>query len=167
MINLKENYKIYIWTIVAALALSIFLPIVKGILEGEKGRVQKFVLQGKRALEKQDILACIGMISDDYKDKYANDKQTLIYLTRETFRYYQELFIQIDKMDIKLEQDKLNASIEIEGIIFGLNKGGQKEFILEKEQGKLMLKLIKQDKRWQLLEIKDFKPITLMGQGII
>lgn len=166
MISVKENYKILVWTIVGALAFCILLPIVKGILEGEKGKVGKFVLQGKRALERQDILACIGMISDDYQDKYANDKQTLIYLTRETFRYYKELFVQIDKMDIELDKDKIQASVRIEGIIIGLNKKGEKENILEKEEGRLNLKLIKQDKAWQLLEIESFQPTVIMNKNI-
>lgn len=166
MIELRGNYKIYLWAITGALILFILLPVVKGILEGEKGKVCKFVLQGKRALERQDILACIGMISDDYQDKYANDKQTLIYLTRETFRYYKELFVQIDKMDIKLDEDKLHASVEIKGMITGLNKKGEKENILEKEEGKLNLKLIKQDKAWQLLEIESFQPTVIMNKNI-
>ncbi len=167
MINNKGNLKIYFLSFCAILAIFILISIISNVLPGEKGRVRKFILKGKRAVESQSLLTCVEMISDDYKDKYSNDKQTLIYLTREIFRYYKELFIQIDKMDVKLDEDKLHASVELEGMIIGLNKKGEKENILEKEHGKLKLKLIKQDKRWQLLEVEDFQTTTLMGKNII
>jgi hypothetical protein len=160
------NYKRYLWAFGVALSLTIAFSIIQNILAGEKGRVRKFILQAKQIVERQDLLACIGIISDDYKDKYSNDKQSLIYFTRETFRYYKQILVQIDKMDIELTDDKKQAIVSIDGLVLGVNKSDKQETILEKEQGKLKIKLTKEEGRWLLLEVESFESLTIMGQNI-
>lgn len=164
--NLRQNYKFYIGVVSIGLAYAILFPIVRDIIAGEKGKVRKFVTHIERAVENEDMFACIGAISDDYRDKFGNDKQTLIYLARETFRYYKNIFVQIDKMDIILSEDKKEAGVRVSGLILGLNNSGNKEIILEKEQGELKIKLIKKENRWQLLEVESFQPLSIMGKGI-
>jgi len=128
--------------------------------------VRRFILKGKRAVETENIFTCADMISADYYDKYGNDAQTLIYIIRQNFRYYKEIFVQIDNIDIELNDDRNEASVEIEGEVVGLNKKEEREKILEREKGTLKIRLIKEEKKWKILEVESFEPTTIMGQNI-
>lgn len=155
-----------LWATLIAVSFLIVFNLAQNVFGGEKLRVRKFILRGQHAIESQSILTCIGMISDDYKDRYGNDKQSLIYFTRETFRYYKQILIKIDKLDIELSNDKKQATVIIDGMILGVNNSDKQEMILEKEQGKLKVKLIKEESRWLLLETESFEPLNIMGQNI-
>lgn len=166
MLNLRQNSRFYIGVVVLALIYCIVFPIVRDILAGEKGRVRKFILKAKQVVEEQDILACVNMISDDYKDKYGNDKQTLIFQTREAFRYYKDLSVDINKINIDLKEGDKEAYVVISGVVIGLTDSGTREMIFEKEHGELKIRLIKKGNLWQLLEIESFEPMTVMGKGV-
>lgn len=166
MINLKEKYKIYIWTIIVSTVLFIFYAWFQDIFSGEQGRVRKFILRGKKAVETKNILSCADMISTDYRDKYGNDRQSLIYFTKEIFSYYRKIIVHIEDMQIGLDDSKTGACVEIVALVIGQTQQNDAEKILEGEQGRFKIKLVKENKRWQLLELEFFEPITIMGQNI-
>jgi len=166
LINLKENYKVYIWCTLVALVFCIFFVWFQDILSGEQGRVRKFILQGKRAVESKDIFTCANMISKAYQDKYGNDRQSLIYAAREFFDYYRRIFVNIESMEIKLDNAKMQASIEVVALVVGQTQANNAEKILEGEKGRFRIKLVKEDRIWHLLELEFFEPITIMGQNI-
>lgn len=161
--NFKEKYKIYIWLILGVLIFFIFL----NFFSGEKARVRRFILQGKKAVESKNILTCANMISKDYQDKYGNDKQGLIYIAKEVFGYYKSIFVHVDEMEIELDDSKKEADVEIVALVEGLTQKNNAEKILEGEKGRFKVRLIKEDRRWQVLELEFFEaPITIMGQSI-
>lgn len=166
MLNLKQNSKFYIGAVIVALVYCILFPIVSDILAGEGGKVRKIVMQAKKAVEDEDMLTCISLISDDYKDKYGNDKQSLVYLAREAFRYYDELFVQIETLKINLSEDKKEANIQISGVILGLKNEVKKEMVFEKEKGEIEIRLMKKDSGWQVIEIESFEPLDVIDKGI-
>lgn len=156
----------YFWPIVWAIIIFAGYHFLQGVFVTEKGRVRNFILQGKRAVESKNIFACAAMISVEYRDKYGNDRGSLIYITRQAFDYYESFFINIESMDIALEEDKKRADVFIVALVLGQTQNNNSERILEGEKGKFRVRLIKEAKKWRLLEVEFFGPVTLMGQNI-
>lgn len=166
MINLKEKYKIYVFSALVALVFCIIFIWFQDIFSGEQGRLRKFILQGKKAVVSKNIFTCADMISISYHDKYGNDRQSLIYATKEFFGYYKKILINIESMDIKLDDSKTQASIEITALVVGQNNQNNMEKILEGERSRFRVKLVKEEKKWHLLELEFFESISIMGQNI-
>ena len=160
------KYKTYIWVILGALFLFILFNLFQEIISGERGRVRRFILQGKKAVETKNILACTEMISPDYHDKYGNDRQSLIYTAREVFGYYADIFVHIENIDIKLDDSKTEADVEVVALVVGRAQNNNTEKMFEGEKGRVKVRLVKKDKKWRLLELEFFEPITIMGQNI-
>jgi len=167
LFNLRENYRFYIGIIIGAAVISIAFFWLRDVLAGEEGRVGKFILQGKRAVEARDILACANMISQTYHDKYGNDRSSMIYAAKEFFHYYSKVFINIEKMNIKMDNTKTRADVEIMVLMIGQTQENSTEKILEGEKGRGRIRLIKEENKWKLAEIDFYEQITIMGQNII
>lgn len=166
MINFKQGLKIYIWSVIAATVLFISYSWIQDILAGEEGRVKKFIMQGAKAVGEKNLLTCSNMVSNNYHDKYGNDHQSLIYFTREFFLYYKDVLVHIESMDIKLDESKTQAGVELVALVIGKTKSDTQDKILEGQKGRFRLKLIKEEKKWRLLELEFFEPINIMGQNI-
>lgn len=164
---MSVRYRTYILAWLGAVAVFILFGLFKDILSGEEGRVRRFIMQGKRAVETKNIFACANLISTNYQDKYGNDRQSLIYAVREFFSYYSNIFISIEKIDIKLDDSKKRADVTLTALVVGQVKEKVKERILEGEKGRVEVILIKEDKNWQLLGLEFFQAVTIMGQQII
>ncbi|MBM3254941.1 MAG: hypothetical protein FJZ08_01390 [Candidatus Omnitrophica bacterium] len=150
----------------SVLASAILYLWVNFLFSSEEGRIRSFILEGKRSAESKNILSCASMISRDYSDKYNNDRQTLIYIAREAFAYYKAIIIGIDKMDIRIDDSKVKATVEIVAMALCQSKDNKSEKIFEGEKGRFRVKLIKEKGKWQLLELELLERMTIMGQVI-
>lgn len=166
MIDLREKLRIFAWASLIGVGIFIAYNFVSGIISGEEGKIRKFILRGKGAVEEKNIFKVSDMISANYQDKYGNARSSFIYAAREFFAYYKSILINIEKIEVKFEESKDKASAEITALVIGQPKEGLVEKILEGEKGKFRLKLIKEEKQWQLLELEFFEPIHIMGQGL-
>ena len=165
MINFKEKYKI---VLLSAVGMIIFLAVfgfVKDTLSGEEGRIKKFILHSKKVIESRNTLACGNIISGDYSDKHGNTRESLLYTAREMFRYYDDMFVSIEKVDITLDDAKQKADVELTALVVSQTKD-KEERILEGEKGKFRIRLIKEEDKWRLLELEFFQPIRAMGHNI-
>ncbi len=166
LINFKEEYRSYIFFGLGIVGVFIFYIIIQSICAGEEARVRKFILKGKRAVETKDILACSDMISLNYKDKYGNTRESIIYDAREVFAYYKDILTSIEKMDIQLNAAKDRATVEIVALVLCRTKEEKLENVFEGEKGRFRVKLIKEDKKWRLQEAEFLEELTIMGQKI-
>ena len=166
MIDFREKYRSFLWPALAALIIFISYTWLQDILAGEEGRVRKFVLRAERAVEAKNIFTCVEMISKDYHDKYGNDRESLLYAVKEVFSYYRRILIHIESIKITLGESNTQTSVEIVALVIGRTEQNNTEKILEGEKGKIKIKLVKKDKKWRLLEVEFFEPITIMGQNI-
>jgi len=126
-------------------------------------------MRGKKAVEAKNLLTCANMVSTDYKDKYGNDRQSLIYATKTFFTYYKDIFIHIEKIEIMLDETKTQADVEIVALIVGRSKDNVSEKILEGLEGerdRFKIRLVKEEKQWRLLEIEFFEPLHIMGREV-
>lgn len=166
---MREKLKIFILASLCVLAVFIIYSWIQNIIAGEEGRVRKFIMQGKKAVESKNLLACSDLVSFDYRDKYGNDRQSLLFAAKGIFDYYEDIVVHIEKMDIKLDGSKTQANVELVALVIGRSKENKSENIiegLEGEKGRIRVKLIKVDKRWLLLEFEYFESLHLMGQEI-
>lgn len=135
-------------------------------MAGEEGRVRKFILEGQRAVEEKNILSCAKITSLNYRDKYGNDRQSLIYSARNVFGYYENILIHIESMDIKVDEAKDKAEVELVALIIGQTKQSGEEKILEGEKRGVKIKLVKEEGKWKVRELEFLEPVTIMGQNI-
>ena len=148
------------------LAVFICYQWLSFFLAGEAGRVRRFVLQGKKAIESKNILRCADMISINYKDKYGNERSSLLYATKEGFAYYLKIFVNIEEMNIELSESKKEATVRVTALVIGQPKDKIAEKIMEGDKGKFQLRLIKEEDKWKLAEIEFFESVTIMGHEV-
>ncbi len=158
--------KRHIHIVLVIVILAIFCLWLKFFFSSEEGKVRRFILEGKRAAESRNILACANLISKDYFDKYGNDRQTLVYIAKEVFAYYKTIIIGIDSMEIKFDDKRMIAEVEIVALVLCQSKDNKTEKIFEGEKGRFKVKLVKEKGKWQLLEIELLERMTIMGQTI-
>jgi hypothetical protein len=164
--GLQQKKKIYILCALWAVFIVIFIVIFQDVLSGEQARVRKFILNGKRCLEAKDIFSCAGMVSKNYHDKYGNDRDSLIYAAKEACAYYKDILIQIESMEIVLNNSKTEAEVEITALAVCKTQNNTPEKILQGDKGRFKVRLAKENKRWKLVELEFYEPITIMGQNI-
>jgi hypothetical protein len=138
----------------------------QALFQGEEGRVRKFILEGKRAVEAKNILSCASMVADSYEDKYGNDRRNLIFAAKNFFAYYQGIFINIEKMEIKLNESGDKAEVDMVALILCRLQDDTAEHIFEKEKGRFMVRLSKVDRKWKLQEIEFLEQVSVMGHKI-
>ncbi|MDD5738182.1 MAG: hypothetical protein PHH20_07810, partial [Candidatus Omnitrophica bacterium] len=80
--------RIYIWAVVISSVAYFGFNLARDIFGGEEAKVRKFIMQGKSRLEKRDIIGLSEMVSADYKDKYGNDRVTVVYGAKTFLAYY-------------------------------------------------------------------------------
>jgi hypothetical protein len=163
---LQQKNKIYILSALWAVFILIFVIIFQDILSQEPARVRKFILNGKKCIEAKDIFSCAGMVSRDYHDKYGNDRDSLIYAAKEACAYYKDILIQIEDMEITLNSSKTEAEVEITALAVCKTQDNVPEKILQGDKGRFKARLAKESKRWKLVELEFYEPITIMGQNI-
>lgn len=164
--DLREKVKIFVWASLIGMGIIIAYNFISGIIAGEEGRVRKFILRGKRAVEEKNLFKVSDILSANYQDKYGNTRSSLIYAAREFFAYYKSILVNIEKIEIKLEESKDEASVEITALVIGQPRTEEAEKILEGEKGNFKVKLIKEENKWQLLELEFFEPLRIMGQEV-
>ena len=128
--------------------------------------MRKFILEGKKVVEAKNLFSCVSMVSDTYQDKYGNDRQSLAFAAKNFFSYYQSIFINIEKMEIKLSESRDKAEVDMVALVLCRLQDGTAEHIFEKEKGRFMVKLTKEDKKWKLQEIEFLEDASVMGQKI-
>ncbi len=161
--------KVYLWAVAISAVAYFGFNLARDIFGGEEARVRKFIMQGKSRVEKKDIIGLSDMVSADYKDKYGNDRMTLVYGAKSFLAYYKDIFINIEKSDISLNDAGDTAAAEVTALIIGKTKEGKSDTImegLEGEKDKFRLKLKKEKDGWKLLEIEFLQPLNIMGERV-
>jgi len=163
--SLRNNN--FVRIVLAAVIISVIFFWLRDVFSGEEGRIRKFILQGKKAAEAKDIVACAEMISHDYRDKYGNDRQGLIYIGRRVLDYYKAIMIGIEKSDIKLDKPGKQADVEITAMVLCQSPDNRTDKIFEGDRGRFRVRLLKQGGKWKLAEIEFLERLTIMGQDIL
>lgn len=167
--QIRNYIKIYLWAVVISLAAYFAYNILSDVFGGEQARIKKFIMTGKARIEKKNLLGISDMVSFNYKDKYGNDRATLVFGVKSFVSYYKDVFINIESVDIKLNEAKTGADVEVIALIIGRTGQGTSETImqgLEGEKDKFRLRLVKEEDGWKLLEMEFLQPVNVMGETI-
>lgn len=166
MIDYKDKYKVYLGVAVGIILVPVLSVWLWNFFSGEEGRIRKFIQQGKKAVESKNIFSCADLVSVSYHDKYGNDRQGIIFASKEAFDYYNQISVEIKSMEIKIDESNIQSSLQIKVSVIGWTKDGKPEKILEADKERLKIKLIKEENKWHLLELEFFGPVKIMDQNI-
>jgi len=166
LIDYRDKYKVYLGVAAGGLLVLVLSIWLWNAFSGEEGRIRKFILQGKKSVESENIFSCADLVSMRYQDKYGNDRQGLIFATKEAFGYYKQISVDVKSMEINLDDSKTQASVEIRVSVVGWAQD-KLEKILEGQKERIRIRLVKEDKKWHLLELEFHEPVTIMEQNII
>ncbi len=145
------------WRLAFAIALVILagliiFPKVKTLLEGEKGRIRRIVYAAKRATEQEDIFKCISFISNNYTDKYGNDRRSLFLVAQKVFDTYDNIVIGIAQLDISLDTDTARAEVEASGVARNVERKETNAF--EAETVKFLIFFQKEEGGWKVIKLE-------------
>lgn len=165
MIDYRDKYKVYLGLAIGIILVPVLVIWLWNIFSGEEGRIRKFIQQGKKAVESKNMFSCADLVSMGYQDKYGNDRQGFIFAAKEVFDYYRQISVDIKSMEIKLNDSKTQADLEMRVSLSGWVQD-KLEKILEGENERIRLRLFKEDKKWHLLELEFHGPVMIMEQNI-
>lgn len=165
MIDYRDKYKVYLGLAIGIILAPVLVIWLWNIFSGEEGRIRKFIQQGKKAVESKNMFSCADLVSMGYQDKYGNDRQGIIFAAKEVFDYYRQISVNIKSMEIKLNDSKTQADLEMRVSLSGWVQD-KLEKILEGENERIRLRLVKEDKKWHLLELEFHGPVMIMEQNI-
>ncbi|MCX6695627.1 MAG: hypothetical protein NTU61_04965, partial [Candidatus Altiarchaeota archaeon] len=117
--RIRDYIKVYLWAVAISLVAFFAYNILQDVFGGEQARIKKFIMTGKARIEKKNLLGISDMVSFSYKDKYGNDRSTLVYGVKSFVSYYKDVFINIESIDIKLNEAKTEADVEVVALIIG------------------------------------------------
>ncbi|MDD4879185.1 MAG: hypothetical protein PHR22_01860 [Candidatus Omnitrophica bacterium] len=167
--RIRDYIKVYLWAVAISLIAFFAYNILSDVFGGEQARIKKFIMTGKARIEKKNLLGISDMVSFDYKDKYGNDRAALVFGVKSFASYYKDVFINIESVDIKLNEAKTEADVEVVALIIGRTGQGTSETImqgLEGEKDKFRLKLVKEENGWKLVDLEFLQPVNVMGETI-
>ena len=176
-LQIRNYIKIYLWAVAISLVAFLAYNVFQDVFGGEQARIKKFIMTGKARIEKKNLLGISDMVSFNYKDKYGNDRSTIVYGVKSFVSYYKDVFINIESVEIKLNEAKTEADVEVIALIIGRTMKqenrdtSQKGCVpvmqgLEGEKDKFRLKLVKEEDGWKLLELEFLQPLNVMGETI-
>jgi len=165
LIDYRDKYKVYLGLAIGIILVPVLVIWLWNIFSGEEGRIRKFIQQGKKAVESKNMFSCADLVSMGYQDKYGNDRQGFIFAAKEVFDYYRQISVDIKSMEIKLNDSKTQADLEMRVSLSGWVQD-KLEKILEGENERIRLRLFKEDKKWHLLELEFHGPVMIMEQNI-
>ena len=139
----------------------ILYSTIKGILEGEEGRLRRLIYSAKRAIEKENSLKCISYVSFDYNDKYGNDKRTFFLIAKRVFAEYEGIFIKITELEIKVNAQ--NALAEIEATAYGRRHDAGDQGVIEYDRARAKIKFKKEQEDWKVIELEILEPENALG----
>jgi hypothetical protein len=163
---LQQKNRLYLLSLLWAVFIVISIVLFQELLLGETERVRRFILKGEKCAEAKDIFSCARMVSEGYRDKYGNGKDSLVYAAKEACAYYKDVLIQIEDMNIALNDSKTAAEVRITALVVCKAQNGAPERIWEADKGEFRVSLVKEGRQWKLSEIEFFGPVTIMGQNI-
>jgi len=164
-IGYRDKYKVYLGLAVGIILVPVLFMWLCNVFSGEEGRIRKFIQHSKKSVESKNIFSCADLVSVSYQDKYGNDRQGIVFATKEAFDYYKQIFVNIKSMEIKLDDSKTQANVEMRVSLSGWAQD-KLEKILEGENERIRLRLVKEDKKWHLLELEFHGPVMIMEQNI-
>lgn len=66
--DVREKLKIVAWASLIGIGIFLTYNLISGIIAGEEGKVRKFILRGKRAVEEKNLFAVSDMLSANYEE---------------------------------------------------------------------------------------------------
>ncbi|MFC1658708.1 hypothetical protein ACFL1D_04895 [Candidatus Omnitrophota bacterium] len=140
------------------------LPVVKNLIEGDKGRIKRIIYAAKRATEREDIFKCISFVSMDYADKYGNDRRSLFAIGQNFFDAYDNIVIGIRQLEISLDTD--SAEVNIEATIVARNAQKRETNIFETETAKFLASFQKEEGGWKVIRLEFLDSERVLWPGV-
>lgn len=141
------NQKVFVFGV--ALIAVIFYFVVRVASENEESRLRKTVYTAAVAVESRDTQRCSKFISDNYKDRYGNNKQTLLDQLSVIFKDYKSIKVDIKKINIEIDASKADVGIGFKSYFNPIN-----EDKIYYDAAKLNVKFIKEDRHWKAIDIE-------------
>ena len=133
---------------IVTLAAAVLYLCVRLLSVDDESRVRKVVYSGVVGFEREDILRCASIISDNYSDQYGNSRAVFIGIIKDIFSDYSDIRVEIKQLQIKAEE---NDSVADVGFVCYFKKTGQKQIYYDK--GKLKIIFKKDDGRWKIYRV--------------
>ncbi|UCD71569.1 MAG: hypothetical protein JSW70_00860 [Syntrophobacterales bacterium] len=151
--------------IALALALLIYLILVRPLLISEEARIRKGVKEGVQAIENKDLGKCLRHVSLHYKDEYG-----LTYLGVK--KLLTQIFYEFDAFEIDLRNlritllDKGVASATFD-LKVKVNYGGQRIYLLGSGgfSNRIKMSFNKERGRWKVTQVEGVQAHGI-GQGL-
>lgn len=143
----KKQFAIILGAVFCAIVLYAMIRIFS---EDDESRVRKTIYAGVLAVERQDILKCGLLLSDDYQDSYGHNKAMVLKFVSEIFKEYKSFKIHIKQLKIEIKESSAEADIAFK--CYFKKWGDEKRMYYD--TGKLKVHFDKEGRRWKVKKIE-------------
>jgi len=137
--------------IVFILAVVVSYFVAKKWPVSEEVRVRKVIASFERVAEAENLLKCMSHISKDYSDEMGFDYRSAMFLGRDIFNTYDNIFIHVKGLKIELRDKEAKATFV--ATVFATRSGTQQRKNLLRERGsdRFIVTFRKEDGGWKVL----------------
>lgn len=116
----------------------------------EETRVRKVIASFERAAEAENLRECMSHISRDYSDEMGFDYRSAMFLGKDIFNTYDDIFIHVKGLKIEVK-DKL-AKATFVATVFATRSGTQQREDMLRERGsdRFIVSFRKEEGGWKV-----------------
>ena len=137
--------------IVFILAVVVSYFVAKKWPVSEGARVRKVIASFERVAEAENLRKCMSHISKDYSDEMGFDYRSAMFLGRDIFNTYDDIFIHVKGLKIEVKDKEAKATFV--ATVFAARSGTQQREDLLRERGsdRFVVTFRKEEGGWKVL----------------
>jgi len=137
--------------IIFILAVVVSYFVAKKWPVSEEALVRKVIASFERAAEAENLRKCVSHISKDYSGEIGFDYQSAMFLGRDIFNTYDDIFIHVKGLKIEVKGKEAKATFV--ATVFATRSGTQQREDLLRERGsdRFVVTFRKEEGGWKVL----------------
>lgn len=148
---MTRSRKQLILIIVVMVTAFVVYGVVRFFLENNEGaRLRGLIRRGAASFEREDLRACLGILSENYSDSSGFDKARLEKYLRSMFAQFNQIRVVIKRLNIEMADDG-RASADVG---FTAYFKVEKKEKLYYETAKFHIEFIRQSAGWRVVSIE-------------
>jgi hypothetical protein len=140
--------------LILALAVLIYLVVIKPLLTSDEARIRKGIEKGAQAIEAKDLAKCLRHVSLHYRDEYGLTYVGVRELLGRIFQEFDAFEIGLGNLRfLSLEKEEASVSLDLK---VKVSYRGKRGYLLGsgEDANRLKMRFVKEGRRWKVIQVE-------------
>jgi hypothetical protein len=154
----------FVTVLMLALAVLIYLVVVRPLLISDEARIRKGIEEGIQDIEAKDLAKCLRHVSLHYKDEYGLTYVGVRELLGRIFQEFDAFEVGLgDLRFLSLEKEQASLSLDL---TVKVRYRGEKAYLLGsgEDANRVNMRFIKEGRRWKVIQVEGIQAHGFEGE---